>query len=235
MCSSPQRHVLLLLLHHIAERRLVAGPAVRATWRGPMRRGVAAGAGLAGLPVQYADYTLWQHSCWAARATPTARWRSQLAFWTTALAGAARAARSARRPAAARGRQLSRRHRAGRLDAELHRAPAGAGPRQPGEPVHGAAGRPCGSADPAGRRHRHSDRQPDRRAHRQRARRPGRLLRQHPGAAHRHVRQSELPRTGGPGAGVRSGGLRAIRICRSSGWSRRSTRHARWRGIRCSR
>ena len=67
---------------------------------------------------------------------------------------------------------------------------------------------PCGAADPAGQRARHPDRQPDRGAHRQRARRSGRVLRQHAGAAHRHVGQSELPRAGRAGARGQSGGLR---------------------------
>ena len=66
----------------------------------------------------------------------------------------------------------------------------------------------CGAADAAGGGQRHPDRQPDRGAHRQRARRPGRVLRQHAGAAHRHVGQSELPRAAGAGAGGQSRGLR---------------------------
>ena len=59
----------------------------------------------------------------------------------------------------------------------------------------------------AGRGHRHPDRQPDRGAHRRRARRSGRLLRQHAGAAHRHVGQSELPRADRAGAREQPGGL----------------------------
>ena len=93
----------------------------------------------------------------------------------------------------------------------------------------------CGAAHAAGRGHRHPDRQPDCGAHRQRARRSGRLLRQHPGAAHRHVGQSELPRADCPGARQPILPPTAIRTCRSSGWSRCSTRRARWRAIRCSR
>ena len=56
----PQRHVLLLLLHHIAGDGWSLGPLCA----GPGARLCRAASGeapaLAELPVQYADYTLWQ-------------------------------------------------------------------------------------------------------------------------------------------------------------------------------
>ena len=150
--------------------------------------------------------------------------------------GPARSDRSADRPAAAGGVEPSRRQRAARASGpELHRGLLALAREQPGQPVHGAAGGACGAAHAAGRRHRHPDRQPDRGPHRQRAGRAGRLLRQHPGAAHRHVGQSELPRADRAGCGQPIWRPTAIRTCRSSGWSRCSTRRARCRGIRCSR
>ena len=76
---------------------------------------------------------------------------------------------------------------------------------------------------------------PDRRPHRQRARRSDRLLRQHAGAAHRPVRRPELPRPARAGARRPISPPTATRTCRSSGWSRCSTRRARWPAIRCSR
>ena len=103
------------------------------------------------------------------------------------------------------------------------------------QPVHGAAGGAAGPAQPARRRHRHRDRQPDCRPHRCGARRPDRLLRQHAGAAHRRLGPAELQRAD------RACPLRPIsrpmrtRTCRSSGWSRCSTRRVRCRGTRCSR
>ncbi|MEU8820498.1 amino acid adenylation domain-containing protein [Actinoplanes sp. NPDC048796] len=77
----PDRHVLLLLLHHIvtdewSEGRLVAdlGAAYAARARG-------AAPDWAPLPVQYADYALWHHEL-----LDYVRER-QLDFWRTALAG----------------------------------------------------------------------------------------------------------------------------------------------------
>ena len=132
------------------------------------------------------------------------------------------------RAIAARALRLRRRR-------ELHARACWGWRGQPGEPVHGAAGWACGAADAAGRGHRHPDRQPDCGSHRQRAGRSGRVLRQHAGAAHRHVGQSELPRADRRGCGRAILRPTATRIFRSSGWWRCSTRRARWRVIRCSR
>ncbi|GGM06075.1 non-ribosomal peptide synthetase [Dactylosporangium sucinum] len=77
----PQRHVLLLLLHHIvtdewSEGRLVAdlGVAYAARARG-------AAPDWDPLPVQYADYALWQYHILEEQQ------ERQLAFWREALAG----------------------------------------------------------------------------------------------------------------------------------------------------
>ncbi|WP_344407554.1 amino acid adenylation domain-containing protein, partial [Dactylosporangium fulvum] len=79
--EGPDRHVLLLLLHHIvtdewSEGRLVAdlGIAYAARTRG-------AAPDWAPLPVQYADYGLWQHELLGEVQ------QRQLAFWRDALAG----------------------------------------------------------------------------------------------------------------------------------------------------
>ena len=94
------------------------------------------------------------------------------------------------------------------LAAELHAPAAGAGARQRRSLFMVLQAALAALLTPAGRRARHPDRQPDRGPHRQRARRSGRLLRQHPGAAHRHLGQPELPRAAGAGARGRPGGLR---------------------------
>ena len=91
-------------------------------------------------------------------------------------------------------------------------------------PVHGAAGRARRPADPARRRHGHPDRHARRRPHRRGAGRPGRVLRQHAGAAHRHRpatrRFAELL----AGSARPTWPPTRTRTCRSSGWSRCSTR-----------
>ena len=69
------------------------------------------------------------------------------------------------------------------------------------EPVHGAAGGAGGAVVAAGGGLRHRHRQPDRRAQRCRAGRSDRVLRQHAGAAHRHLGQPGLPGADRAGAG----------------------------------
>ena len=216
-------------------RRLVAG-AAGARSR-PRLRGAPPGRrpALPPLPVQYADYTLWQHEVLGSESDPDSAIARQLAYWTETLAGLPdqlELPTDRPRPAVPsyRGDSVPLRCRA-----ELHRGLLALAREGAGEPVHGAAGGACGAAHPARGRQRHPGRQPDRGPHRRRARRAGRLLRQHPGAAHRHVRRSELPRAARAGAGDAIWRPTATRTCRSSGWSRCSTRRGRWRGIRCSR
>ncbi len=67
-------------------------------------------------------------------------------------------------------------------------------------PVHGPARRVRRAADPPRCGHGHADRNGRRRPGRRGVGRPGRVLREHRGAAGRHVRRSELRRAGGPGA-----------------------------------
>ncbi|WP_197355254.1 non-ribosomal peptide synthetase, partial [Ralstonia pseudosolanacearum] len=83
----PDAHVLLLLLHHIAAdgesvTPLMADLAVAYA----ARRGGQA-PGWAPLPLQYADYTLWQHALLARPDDPASHAGRQLAYWHGALAG----------------------------------------------------------------------------------------------------------------------------------------------------
>ena len=80
-------HVLLLLVHHIASDGWSLAP----LWRD---LAVAYAARVAGrapeylpLPVQYADYALWQHQVLGREDDPHSAIARQLGFWTTALQG----------------------------------------------------------------------------------------------------------------------------------------------------
>ncbi len=80
-----REHVLLLLLHHIAGD----GWSVTPLWRDlacayAARLGGGAPA-LPALPVQYADYTLWQHRLLGREDDPQSAIARQLAFWTDSL------------------------------------------------------------------------------------------------------------------------------------------------------
>ena len=78
-------HVLLIVLHHIASDGWSLGPLSRdltALYRA-RREGVA--AGLSPLPVQYADYTLWQQAALGDETDGGSALARQLSFWTDAL------------------------------------------------------------------------------------------------------------------------------------------------------
>ena len=96
-----REHVLLLLLHHIAGDGSSLAPLARDLAQAYAARldgsradtarldgGVAPDAhALPPLPVQYADYTLWQHEVLGAESDPGSAIARQLAYWTQTLAG----------------------------------------------------------------------------------------------------------------------------------------------------
>src|SRR5262249_39928909 len=84
---SPDTHVLLILLHHIAGDGWSLAPLLRdlAHAYGARSRGEA--PAFAVLPVQYADFTLWQHEVLGEESDPDSAIARQLAYWRDALSG----------------------------------------------------------------------------------------------------------------------------------------------------
>jgi non-ribosomal peptide synthetase component F len=113
--------VLLLLLHHIAGDGWSLQPLSRDLAALYRARCTGEAAGLAALPVQYADYTLWQQAVLGAEDDDASVMARQLSYWTAALAELPEQIElPADRP-----RPAVASHRGGRvalvIDADLHR------------------------------------------------------------------------------------------------------------------
>ncbi|MEV7130823.1 amino acid adenylation domain-containing protein [Streptomyces sp. NPDC093260] len=84
---SPREHVLALVLHHIAADGSSLAPLARDLGAAYAARREGRAPELAGLPVQYADYALWQQRVLGRDGDPDSPFARQLAYWRSALAG----------------------------------------------------------------------------------------------------------------------------------------------------
>ncbi|MFI8264332.1 amino acid adenylation domain-containing protein [Streptomyces sp. NPDC085665] len=85
---APDDHVLTILIHHIAGDGSSLAPLARDLAEAYRARTAGEAPHRDALPVQYADYTLWQDEFLGDESDPSSRAARQLAYWKDALAGA---------------------------------------------------------------------------------------------------------------------------------------------------
>ncbi|MGA6186334.1 non-ribosomal peptide synthase/polyketide synthase [Nocardia iowensis] len=84
---SPSEHVVVVVVHHIAADGASVAPFLRDLLGAFLSRRNGAPPALAPLPVQYADYTLWQREVLGDENDPDSVAAAQIAYWRDALAG----------------------------------------------------------------------------------------------------------------------------------------------------
>ncbi|WP_330183508.1 amino acid adenylation domain-containing protein [Nocardia sp. NBC_01503] len=82
-----EQHILAVLVHHVIADGLSLAPFARDLAAAYRSRARSAAPEWAPLPVQYADYTLWQREVLGAATDPESELSRQLGYWSEVLAG----------------------------------------------------------------------------------------------------------------------------------------------------
>ncbi len=87
LLTGPQEAVLSLVVHHIATDGWSTGPLLGDLWHAYRARSRGAAPDREPLPVQYADYALWQHEVLGEADDPDSEYARLAGYWTDRLAG----------------------------------------------------------------------------------------------------------------------------------------------------
>ncbi|MFI5660411.1 amino acid adenylation domain-containing protein [Streptomyces sp. NPDC051684] len=88
LLTGPEEHILLLTVHHVAADGWSMGPLAQDLAAAYAARSAGRAPVWTPLPVQYADYALWQHDLLGSPDDPDSVHARQLAHWRHTLAGA---------------------------------------------------------------------------------------------------------------------------------------------------
>ncbi|MBF6352941.1 hypothetical protein IU448_28620, partial [Nocardia flavorosea] len=86
---APDDHVLAVVVHHIAADGVSTAPLARDLMTAYTARTAGTEPDWSPLPIQYADFTLWQHAALGSADDPDSALAAQIAHWRQELAGLA--------------------------------------------------------------------------------------------------------------------------------------------------